>query len=462
MDNPSKTAVVERDDPAPVTDYERDQELTAQALDGIHGAERLSGFGRFATKMQSIFQGPQASQPSKSAAQLRAVPIMMSAGVLLLIATGLLFLFSKPEGAVPGHFRQPTGLSGTDNQKRAVGSADSAPALTENHLVGGDTSAAAEQRKAGSQNGSSSRDMAAMRRLGVAGDEASVSSQNNIPPQAATNELQTSATVFTAGIPSVPTTTALNPPAQPGRQSQLQLPAGTEIVAHTTNAISSGLESPVVAVVDRNVELNDSVLIPQGARLVGYTGGAVKDRINIRFTSVLLPNNREIAISGLALMKDGSAGLVGKVQGSGRPILSGAARIGTGAAVVATEFAGHSSLNQPFSQADYLRNQMAAEVATEGNRFSNRFQQPMSIPIVKVGTNQPLRIFLLNALDFGSGHNQSSQPAAASTFADAMTDQSTPSEQSLVSAQTAYIQALEAQLADMRGALNGKQPNGQH
>src|SRR5215813_1995790 len=141
MDNPSKTEVVERDDPAPVTDYERDQELTAQALDGIHGAERLSGFGRFATKMQSIFQGPQASQPSKSAAQLRAVPIMMSAGVLLLIATGLLFLFSKPESAVPGHFRQRRGLSGADNQKRVVGSADGADNLTESQLVGSDMSA---------------------------------------------------------------------------------------------------------------------------------------------------------------------------------------------------------------------------------------------------------------------------------------------------------------------------------
>ena len=182
----------------------------------------------------------------------------------------------------------------------------------------------------------------------------------------------------------------------------------------------------------------------------------------MRFTSVLLPNNREMAISGLALMKDGSAGLVGKVQGSGRPILSGAARIGTGAAVVATEFAGHSSLNQPFSQADYLRNQMAAEVATEGNRLSNRFQQPMTVQIVKVSTNQPLRIFLLNALDLGNGRNQNSQPAASSTFANATTDQTTPSEQSLVSAQTAYIQALETQLADMRAALNGKQPNGQH
>src|SRR6266436_1866816 len=462
MDNPSKTAVIERDDPSPVTDNERDQELTTQVLDGIHGAERLSGFGRFATKMQNMFQGSQASQPSKSAAHLRAAPIMMSAGVLLLMATGLLFLFSKPESAVPGHFRQPTGLSGADNQKRAVGSADGAAAVNENQLVGGDTSAGAEQKRAGLQNDSGSRDMAAMRRLGVAGDDGSIGNQNNISPQAATNELQTPATVFTAGIPSVPPTTALNIPAQPGRQSQLKLPAGTEIVAHTTNAISSGLESPVVAVVDRNVELNDSVLVPQGARVVGYTAGAVKDRINVRFTSVLLPNNREITISGLALMKDGSAGLVGKVQGSGHPILSGAARIGSGAAVVATEFAGQSSLNQPFSQGDYLRNQMAAEVATQGNRLSNRFQQPTSVPIVKVGTNQPLRIFLLNALDLGSGRTQGSQPVPPVKFASATTDQSTPSEQSLVSAQTAYIQALEAQLADMRAALDGKQPNGQH
>ena len=461
MDNPSKATVIEPDDPAQVKDNERDQELTAHALDGIHGAERLSGFGRFATKMETIFRGSQAPQASKSAGHLRAAPIMMSAGVLLLIATGLLFLFSKPESAVPSHFHQPTGLSGADSQKRVASVADAQAPVTENQLVGSDTSAGAEQKKASLQSGSGSRDMAAMRRLGVAGDEASMSNQNNIAPQAATNELQTPATVFTAGIPSVPATTALNTAAQPGRP-QLQLPAGTEIVAHTTNAISSGLESPVVAIVDRNVELNDSVLIPQGARVVGYTAGAVKDRINVRFTSVLLPNNRELAISGLALMKDGSAGLVGKVQGSGHPILSGAARVGTGAAVVATEFAGQGSLNQPFSQADYLRNQMAAEVATEGNRLSNRFQQPMTVQIVKVGTNQPLRIFLLNALDLGNGRNQNSQPAASSTFANATTDQTTPSEQSLVSAQTAYIQALETQLADMRAALNGKQPNGQH
>jgi hypothetical protein len=459
MDKPSKTAVIERDEVALASENERDQELATQALDEIRGAERLSGFGRFATKMQSIFQGSQA-QASNSTGHLRLAPIMMCAGMLLLIATGLLFLLSKPESAVPSHFRQPTGLSGADTQKRAAGAADAQAPVTENQLISSDTSASTEQKKAGLQNGTGSRDVTAMRHLGVTGNQASTGTQNTVSPQTMTSELKTPVTVFVAGIPSAPAATSPNASPQPGRQSQI--PAGTEIVAHTTNAISSGLESPVIAVVDRNIELNDSVVIPQGARVIGYTSGAVKDRINVRFTSVLLPNNREMAISGLALMKDGSAGLVGKVQGSGHPILSTAARIGTGAAVVATEFVGQGSLNQPFSQADYLRNQMAAEVAVQGNHLSNRLQQPMSIPIVNVGTNQPLRIFLLNALDLGGGRNQGPQLPTPSTSTTSMPDQNTPPEQSLVAAQTAYIQALEAQLSDMRAALNGKQTNGQH
>ena len=456
MEKPSKSAVIERDEAVLDVENGRDQDLAARALDGIHGAEKLSGFGRFAATMQGIFQGSPKSHDSKSAVHLRAAPIMMSAGVLLLIATGLLFLFSKPDSTVASHFRQPTGLSGTDNQRRSADATDSQTPVTENQLIGDDKSTAEQEKTANLQHGNG-RNLGGMRHFGVSGDE--TNTQNNAPPQASTNELQKPATVFVAGIPPVAATTSLNTSAQPVRQ--LQLPSGTEIVAHTTNAISSGLESPVIAVVDRSVELSDSVIIPQGSRVIGYTAGAVKDRINVRFTSVLLPNNRELAISGLALMKDGSAGLVGKVQGRGHPILSGAARVGTGAAVVATEFVGQGSLNQPFSQSDYLRNQMAGEVATQGGRLSNRLQQPMSVPIVNVATNQPLRIFLLNALDLGGGRNQSMEPAPP-TVPNAGPDQSTPSDQSLAAAQTAYIQALEAQLADMRAALNGKQINGQH
>src|SRR5262249_33595455 len=242
-------------------------------------------------------------------------------------------------------------------------------------------------------------------------DESGANNRPTISPKpAATSELQNPATVFVANPTSNP---VLNLPSTlPDlRPSGLQLPSGTEIIAHTTNAISSGLESPVIAVVDRNIQLGNSVVIPQGARVIGYTAGAVKDRINVRFTSLILPINREVTISGLALMKDGSAGLVGKVQGSGHPVLATATRIGTGAAVVATEFAGAGSLNQPFSQADYLRNQMAYEVASEGSRYSNRLQQPTSVPIVTVGTNQPIRIFLLNAMSVSDGRIRSGKSA---------------------------------------------------
>ena len=241
-------------------------------------------------------------------------------------------------------------------------------------------------------------------------------------------------------------------------QPDAQLPGGTEIVAHTTNAISSGLESPVVAVVDRAVRLGDAVVIPEGAHVIGHAAGAVKDRVNVRFTSVVLPNDREMPISGLALMKDGSAGLVGKVKGTGHPFRAGAARIGTGAAVVATEFAGQGSLNQPFSQSDYLRNQMATEVASQGSQLSNRWQQPTSVPIVAVDANQPITIFLLEPLTIAGKPSLSATPASQLAPPNTTAGQTQPSEQDLVAAQTAYIQALEAQLAEMRSA-NEKKPN---
>jgi hypothetical protein len=186
MDKPSKTAVIERDEVALASENERDEELATQALDEIRGAERLSGFGRFANKMQSIFQGRQA-QASNSTGHLRVAPIMMSAGVLLLIATGLLFLFSKPESSVPSHFRQPTGLSGTDTQKRAGGATDPQTQVTENQLISSDTSASME-KKAALQSGNGNRDMAAMRHLGVAGDQGGAGTQNTVSPQTMTNE----------------------------------------------------------------------------------------------------------------------------------------------------------------------------------------------------------------------------------------------------------------------------------
>jgi type IV secretory pathway VirB10-like protein len=456
--NGSKPTYVEPEgqNTATALDKVPEETLTAQALENIQNTERLSGFGRFAVKMQGFFQASKPSQSKHQSSHLKAAPIMMSAGLLLLLATGLLFLLSKPESSVHSHFRQPTGLSGADDRK-PVNSPSTDSAVTENQLVGTESNTdmqAASRVRTAARAG----DDAATRRFAFA--DGSAANNNPTPNPTGVSELQNPATVFVANPTSSPVLN-LGSASRETRSSDLQLPSGTEIIAHTTNAISSGLESPVIAVVDRTVQLGNSVVIPQGARVIGYTAGAVKDRINVRFTSLILPSNREVTISGLALMKDGSAGLVGRIQESGHPILSTATRIGTGAAVVATEFAGAGSLNQPFSQADYLRNQLAYEIASEGNRYSNRLKQPTNVPIVNVNTNQSIRIFLLNALSVSDGRIRSSKSAQQIDTAPTLTaDQNQSPGQALAVAQTAYIQALEAQLADTRAVLDARKSNG--
>src|SRR5205823_7273273 len=119
MDNDYKTKFVEPQQSVAVADVEQppDDELVAKALEEIHSTERLSGFGRFALKLQNFFQASKASQSKQVLSHLKAAPIMMSAGLLLLLATGLLFLLSTPESAVPSHSRQPIGLVGSDRAK---------------------------------------------------------------------------------------------------------------------------------------------------------------------------------------------------------------------------------------------------------------------------------------------------------------------------------------------------------
>jgi hypothetical protein len=457
MNNGFKTKIVEPEQNVCVADTDQapDEELAAKALEEIRSTERLSGFGRFAMKLQNCFQASKSRQSKQGLSHLKAAPIMMSAGLLLLFATGLLFLLSRPESAVPSHFRQPTGLAGSQGQKAAATAPTESP-VTEDQLAGRDASA-----DGGSTSSTSKKkaiESTSPHRFSFADSEradANPPTQPGVQSQA--SALATPATVFVADSATNPIPKRdMKTPSSP--QPELQLPAGTEIVAHTTNAISSGLESPVVAVVDRRVKCGDTVVIPEGAHVIGHTAGAAKDRVNVRFTSVVLPHDQEMTITALALMKDGSAGLVGKVKGKGNPVLAGAARVGTGAAVVATEFAGQGSLNQPFSQGDYLRNQMAAEAASQGSQLSNRWQQPMSIPIVAVDANQPIAIFLLEPLTIVGKASRGTVPAPQLAPATTTAGQTQPAEQDLVAAQTAYIQALEAQLAEMRSA-NGKKPD---
>jgi hypothetical protein len=140
MDNDYKTNFVEPQESVAVADVKPDDDLTAKTLEEIHSTERLSGFGRFAMKLQNFLGASKSPHSKQGLPHLKAAPFMMSAGLLLLFATGLLFLLSKPESTVPSHFRQPTVLAGSDGQKTAATAPTESP-VSEDQLAGRDASA---------------------------------------------------------------------------------------------------------------------------------------------------------------------------------------------------------------------------------------------------------------------------------------------------------------------------------
>src|SRR2546430_917142 len=85
-------------------------------------------------------------------------------------------------------------------------------------------------------------DEAATRRFAFA-DSSGVNNNPSISPNpTGVFELQNPATVFVANPMSSPVLNLGSAPRET-RSPDLQLPSGSEIIAHTTNAISSGLDN---------------------------------------------------------------------------------------------------------------------------------------------------------------------------------------------------------------------------
>jgi hypothetical protein len=224
MNNGYKTKIVEPEQNVAVVDVAQapDEELTAKALEEIRSSERLSSFGRFVTRLQKFFQASKASHSKQGLSHLKAVPIMMSAGLLLLFATGLLFLLSKPESAVPSHFRQAMGLTGSNRQSASASTATEAP-ITEDQLAGPDASANAHlatntSKKEGIEKFSARR-FSFAEREGVDGNPPS---QPGV--QSGASELATPATVFVADSAAYPLLMQ-DLKTQSSSQPGLQLPA---------------------------------------------------------------------------------------------------------------------------------------------------------------------------------------------------------------------------------------------
>ena len=94
------------------------------------------------------------------------------------------------------------------------------------------------------------------------------------------------------------------------------LPTGFVVAARLTHRIVSyNLESPCIAVVERDIVYLSSVVIPAGTQFIG-TAAVEKshDRIVVLFNNIVFPTGDEVHFAGMALSLDGSAGIAGEVS----------------------------------------------------------------------------------------------------------------------------------------------------
>ena len=94
------------------------------------------------------------------------------------------------------------------------------------------------------------------------------------------------------------------------------LPTGFVVPARLTHKIVSfNVDSPCIAIVERDVVYLDSTVIPSGTQFIG-TAAVEKshDRILVSFNDIVLPTGDEVHFSGMALSLDGSVGITGEVH----------------------------------------------------------------------------------------------------------------------------------------------------
>jgi len=100
------------------------------------------------------------------------------------------------------------------------------------------------------------------------------------------------------------------------RKTNYFLPTGFTFPARLVNAVFSyNVESPAIAVVDREVDYLKEVVIPAGTQVIGTVSVQQDhDRILVTFHTMVFPKGDEIEIEGLGLSLDGSLGIPGKVE----------------------------------------------------------------------------------------------------------------------------------------------------
>jgi type IV secretory pathway VirB10-like protein len=75
------------------------------------------------------------------------------------------------------------------------------------------------------------------------------------------------------------------------------------------------MDTPVRAQLEADLERDGRVLLPQKSIILGVAKAAkAVDRVQVVFDTIVTPEHKEISFRGIAMMPDGSQGLVGEVD----------------------------------------------------------------------------------------------------------------------------------------------------
>ncbi|MEQ1664559.1 MAG: TrbI/VirB10 family protein [Bdellovibrionales bacterium] len=176
-------------------------------------------------------------------------------------------------------------------------------------------------------------------------------------------------------------------------RSEYVIPSGSRVMVVLDGNLNSELtQSPVVSILKNGFSFQGRTLLPAGSKILGRVGpGQDSDRISVNFDQVVFPNGHQMAITGVAMMPDGSPGVVGEFHsGRGYKIAGalGSSFLAGAAAALQTNQVNMLGLEAPKgSTRNAILNGVAQSALEQGRRFGEEAQNQQGYVIVPTGTS---------------------------------------------------------------------------
>ena len=176
------------------------------------------------------------------------------------------------------------------------------------------------------------------------------------------------------------------------KKINLGLSTGTRLRARLESAASTAVRAPVLAVVEYTYERDGQIVVPAGAKAVGRIQEADRSSyVRIQFESLTMPDGAAVPIQAVATDLD-MRPLKGKVEGknTGKNVL---VRSLSGIGEAGSQLLGRSSLNQPLSESDLVRERVSNNIGEASDEEISRMAITSRIGII-VSADTPIYVVL--------------------------------------------------------------------